>query len=607
MCIREAPIAVDDNLDINEGDGEQFIDVLGNDSDPDDPLNGELTVNEIVDDSGPTFGSASITPGEDGITYTPFPDICNTPENKGKPVLSDSFMYNIRDDADDKLVSNDATVSITINCDRRGPVAEDDNLGVNEGDSGVLLFPLVNDYDRETPLDFGQFITLISYEEIFPFIGTLVNNNDGTFTYTTDDNCAEISGPSYDTQFQYTIEDDDDGLTDTAVFTITVTCERQGPNAVDDTLDVIADENVDPNVAQDIPMGVLNNDIDQDNPLLQDNLCVDRIVSGPSLGTATLQLDADGLARDILYSPNPEFDQLCGTDPDVDTVFDELTYIAIDCEDDNMESNEATVRITIECLRQQGGPIPTEAPPTPWPTKKPRRDDDRRRDDRKRSDDRKKRRKDDDRKKRDDGRKRSKGSKRYGGDNSKSKSSGRKRYGSVDDYRKDNDDRRGRTDTYKDDYKYKSKGSKSGRKYAGSDSKSGSKSKSGRGRYRNKYSSNNQDDGKGGYRNKYSSSKNYNYRAESDQPNVMNDIQTPTTNDSGSNKKNGFGDDYLVYIIIGLITIIFNMIAYVLAYKCCLKRSMIATEASYEHGFVEAKVVDSDCTDEEEEQLRADA
>jgi len=82
---------------------------------------------------------------------------------------------------------------------------------------------------------------------------------------------------------------------------------------------------------------------------------------------------------------------------------------------------------------------------------------------------------------------------------------------------------------------------------------------------------------------------------------VASDIiyDTPKTSD----KPDTFADKYAPYIIIGIITIIFNIIAYSMAYICCIKQSM----RSSGHGFIEAKVVcDSDDTDEENDQLNQD-
>ena len=94
--VNDGPTAVDDSDTVDE-DSSVTVDVLGNDSDPDDGLNpASVTVT-----SGPSNGSTSVNP--DGtIDYTPDPDFSGT----------DSFSYQVCDVAG---ACDTATVDITVN------------------------------------------------------------------------------------------------------------------------------------------------------------------------------------------------------------------------------------------------------------------------------------------------------------------------------------------------------------------------------------------------------------------------------------------------------------------------------------------------------------
>ncbi|MFO0929485.1 MAG: Ig-like domain-containing protein [Gemmataceae bacterium] len=102
--------------------------VLVNDSDPDgDPLT-------VVLVSGPSHGQVSLNP--DGtFTYTPDPDY-NGP---------DAFQYRA---SDGQLLSNSATVSLTVTAVNDPPVTRDDTA-VTPEDAAATIDVLANDFDAE--------------------------------------------------------------------------------------------------------------------------------------------------------------------------------------------------------------------------------------------------------------------------------------------------------------------------------------------------------------------------------------------------------------------------------------------------------------------------
>jgi hypothetical protein len=165
----------------------------------------ELTVTDVTDgDHG------SVVINLDGtVTYTPTTSYTGT----------DSFTYTVEDPD-----GNEATNTITISVGPIDPVALDDdvatavNTGVNVDVEDVAFDPA------------GDTLTVTAVTQ--GTHGTVVNNMDGTFTYTPD-----TSYTGTDT-FTYTVEDDD---SNTATGTITVVVGPPAPTEVDGILDDLED------------------------------------------------------------------------------------------------------------------------------------------------------------------------------------------------------------------------------------------------------------------------------------------------------------------------------------------------------------------------------
>ena len=342
VCSRVRPEAFDDVVTVEEGDEDVSTDPLnssdlGFDSDPDD-FDSDVRINEILE--GPDEGTAEIVGGGLDILYTPDPNVCR--DNQGDDEVQDEILYNVRDPVDDDLVSEPATIFITIICDRRGPVAVNDEDEVEEGDS-VQLTLCDNDYDSENgPSATGQGISLDSVDDPSTPGASVIIRSGCTIEYTAAPNeCFEISGDSYVDSFDYVIVDDDDGETDVGTVSITVLCERATPIARDDDRTV---EEGDSNV----PLDVLPNDSDPDDR--DDDLEVIQIVDEPDLGIAVVTDDG----KDILYTPNDDACDNNGGGQVVDT----LEYTVIDALDDGRTSDPATVTITIICEEDEPAPIP---------------------------------------------------------------------------------------------------------------------------------------------------------------------------------------------------------------------------------------------------------
>ncbi|MBW2241697.1 MAG: DUF4347 domain-containing protein, partial [Deltaproteobacteria bacterium] len=158
--INDAPVAVADADTVLEG-GNVTIDLAGNDTDADDGL--DLTSIAII--GAPANGSVLVN-GDGTITYT----------HNGTETLSDSFTYTIQDLSG--AVSNTATVNLTVTPQNDAPVAVADADSVNEG-AAVVIDLAGNDTDPDNALDLGSIVITSA-----PANGSLVDNGDGTLTYT---------------------------------------------------------------------------------------------------------------------------------------------------------------------------------------------------------------------------------------------------------------------------------------------------------------------------------------------------------------------------------------------------------------------------------------
>ncbi len=278
--VNDPPIARDDNKATDE-DTPVTSDVRFNDFDADGD---KLTV-QVID--GPENGT--LTFNADGtITYTPDADFNG----------SDKFTYKANDGTAD---SNLATVTITVGGTNDVPVAVDDAV-VTKEDTAANGSVLGNDTDAD-----GDKLTAILVDG--PDNGTLIFNDDGTFTYTPD---ADFNGTD---TFTYQASDDSPLDSNIATVTITVQPVNDAPVAADDA--AVTDEDV------ALSGSVLGNDNDADGDKL-----TAIVVDGPANGT--LQLNGDGT---YTYTPNANFS---GTD--------KFTYQA---SDGAAASNPATVTITV--------------------------------------------------------------------------------------------------------------------------------------------------------------------------------------------------------------------------------------------------------------------
>jgi gliding motility-associated-like protein len=253
LSSNDSPVAVDDNYVLDE-DGQLIDNVSTNDSDNDGDV---LTYSLDTDVSNGTL----VLNADGTFTYTPDANFNGT----------DSFTYVVCDPLD---FCDTATVIITINPVADAPVAVDDIVEVNENDF-LNGFVGVNDSDAD-----GDDLTFTNIE--LPLNGTLVFNEDGSYTYTPN------GGFLGEDIFTYSACDGG-GLCDTATVIISVIPINESPIAEDDFYDV--DEN-----------SILNGDVSENDSDPENDLLTFTLFSNPSNGSVVINSDGT-----FTYTPNPGY------------------------------------------------------------------------------------------------------------------------------------------------------------------------------------------------------------------------------------------------------------------------------------------------------------
>ena len=289
-----------------------YFDVLGNSDDGNDVITGGAGADEMYgEDGNDTFivssasdGDGDVIVGGNGPDDTSDNDVLDL-RGAGRVVITDA------DDASDDgaragtvTFEDGSTLEFsqieTILFDsNEDPDAEDDLISVDE-DSSVTFDPRANDSDPE-----GDTLEVISIGD--PANGTLVDNGDGTFTYTPD---PDFNGTDSVT---YTISDGNGGE-DTATITFDVNPVDDAPVTEDDTAET-----------------------DEDTPVVIDPLANDSDPDGDPLtvGEASspdgdVEINPDGT---ITFTPDPDFNG--------ETT---ITYTAVD---PNGNETPGTITVTV--------------------------------------------------------------------------------------------------------------------------------------------------------------------------------------------------------------------------------------------------------------------
>jgi VCBS repeat-containing protein len=200
------PDAVDDNAVATEGFVTAGIDVLANDSDPED---GSAVIYVGSDVTG-TVGNVT-DHGDGTFTYDAqglFEELSNG------ATTTDTFRYTISDSAG---ATDTATVTVVVSGDNDQPDAVDDTATVAWDATLGSIDVLVNDSD----IDSADTLSVTGFD-VTGTLGQVSNNGDGTFAYDPNGAFDGLgAGVSATDTFTYTIGDAQGG-NDTATVTVTV-------------------------------------------------------------------------------------------------------------------------------------------------------------------------------------------------------------------------------------------------------------------------------------------------------------------------------------------------------------------------------------------------
>ena len=225
------PQAVDDTVITDEDTPVTTGNVLANDTDPDGDA---LSISGA--DSQSAQGGTVVNNGDGTFTYTPPAGFDG----------SDSFSYTV---SDGNGGEDQATVQITVNPVNHPPVAADDAVTTDEDTPVTTGNVLANDTDPD-----GDTLSISGADSQSAQGGTVVNNGDGTFTYTPP------AGFSGNDSFRYTVSDGNGGEAQGTV-QIAVNTVNHAPTAVADSVTTVE--------GQPVTTGnVLANDTDPDGDTL---------------------------------------------------------------------------------------------------------------------------------------------------------------------------------------------------------------------------------------------------------------------------------------------------------------------------------------------------
>ena len=315
----DAPDAVPDEGTTDEDTPLAAIDVLDNDTDPDN--SDTLTVSDL--DTNGTKGK--VTDNGDGtFDYYPSGRFDDLAEGE---TATDTFTYTI---SDGNGGTDTATVTITINGKNDDPAnsspnAFSDAAATDEDTAIAAINVLANDTDPDS----SDTLTVTGIDTAGTK-GIVTDNGDGTFKYDPNGQFNYLgSGDAASDSFIYTISDGNGG-TDTAKVTITITGKNDDPaNSSPNAVANAAATDEDTAIAA---INVLDNDTDPD---ASDTLTVTGLDTTGTKGKVTDYGDGT-----FDYDPSGKFDNLAEGETDTDT----FTYTI---SDGNGGTDTATVTITI--------------------------------------------------------------------------------------------------------------------------------------------------------------------------------------------------------------------------------------------------------------------
>ncbi|WP_231101494.1 tandem-95 repeat protein [Pseudoalteromonas luteoviolacea] len=297
-AVNDKPIAINDAVTTNEDVG-VLVAILANDSDVEDQgFNGaNITLEDQGNGTG-NYAKAKVTIGADG-------QLSIVPEANQNGVFT--FNYTITDS--EGLVSDPATVTVTLTPVNDAPIANDNTASLQEEGSFE-----VNVLGNDTDVDDNDSFNLASVTVVDqPQFGQAVVNAQGVIVYTPN---THYFG---DDTFTYTVQDSAGATSNKATVTMTVTPVNDAPVAQNQALEL----------NEDSSLLVTLSATDQESDALSY-----RIVSMVSNGTLVAQSDTSWL-----YTPAEHFN---GSDT--------FTFVA---NDGALDSLSGTVNLTVVAVNDQ--------------------------------------------------------------------------------------------------------------------------------------------------------------------------------------------------------------------------------------------------------------
>jgi gliding motility-associated-like protein len=267
--VNDAPVAVDDYVYTGENTPINFA-VLGNDSDPFDPLGG-INSETLQITTYPKNGSAVILPNKN-INYTPYMGF------SGK----DTIEYTISD-LGYPLPAKSAKAKVYIEVYKLSPLANDDEVSTPE-DTPVVIDLVANDTDSGNDINPNS-VTIIAQ----PQKGTLSAATAGKVTYTP---ALNYFGTDF---FTYTVKDFTNLTSNVAKVAITISPVNDAPEALSKAF------NTPENVELSIAIANITSDIDGNIDYASFT-----ITQQPASGSASI----DAALNKLVYQPNSGFSNI---------------------------------------------------------------------------------------------------------------------------------------------------------------------------------------------------------------------------------------------------------------------------------------------------------
>ena len=286
--------------------------VLDNDTDPD-----HLDVLTVQSADTTSAAGAAVAVAADGsFTY----DTSGLFESLAFGAnTTDTFGYVVRDLAG---ATDSATVEITIQGVNDGPTADDIDVGATEDGAAASASFAGDDVDSDDDQSTLTYTITSAVSE-----GSIVNNNDGTFTFDPGADFQDLAlDEEREISFNYTATDRHGATSDEATVTVTVTGVNDGPTANDATLDATED-------GTPVTTDVLTDDVDSDDDPTTLSYAV---TSGPAEGSVI-----DNGNGTFTFDPGADFQNLA-LDEEREVSF---AYTATDSH--GATSDEATVTVTV--------------------------------------------------------------------------------------------------------------------------------------------------------------------------------------------------------------------------------------------------------------------